>query len=335
MLGEIGVRSIGDLGERSIIELIMKNLTPMPDMPVSFWDDVSAVKLDENKVGILKTDMLVWKTDVPRGMTPFQAARKAVVMNFSDLASKGVRPLAFLVSLGLPRSLSVEVVDEMAKGFNSGSREYGAYVIGGDTNEAEDIIVGGMAYGVAELGDIIKRDGAKPGDLLAVTGGFGDTSAAFKILLEGYEAPTRLRSMLVKSVYMPKARVEEGIAMAESGSASASIDSSDGLALSLHDLSRSSHVGFKIQELPISPKAAEFAELHNIDPFTLVLYGGEEYEIVFTIKPDMVESAHKALRRVGCNLIEIGQVIPDKKIVYARNNVIKTIKPEGWEHFKG
>jgi len=72
--------SIGDLGERRIIELIMKNLTPMPDMPVSFWDDVSAVKLGEKKAGILKTDMLVWKTDIPRGMTPFQAARKAVVI---------------------------------------------------------------------------------------------------------------------------------------------------------------------------------------------------------------------------------------------------------------
>jgi len=223
----------------------------------------------------------------------------------------------------------------MAKGFDSGAREYGAYVIGGDTNEAEDIIVSGMAYGVADLENLIKREGAKPGDLLAVTGGFGDTSAAFKILLEDYEAPPRLRSQLVKSVYMPRARVEEGIALAQSGSASASIDSSDGLALSLHDLSRSSCVGFKIEDLPLSPEAAEFAELHNIDPFTLVLYGGEEYEIVFTIKPDMVDAAHTALRRVGCNLIEIGQVITDRSIVYTRNNLTIKIKPGGWEHFKG
>ena len=328
------MRTVGDVGERRLIELMMEYLTPMPGTPVPFWDDVSAVSLGEGKAAILKTDMLVWETDVPRGMTPFQAARKAVVMNFSDLGSKGVRPTAFLVSLGLPRSLGVDVVEGMAQGLDAGAREYGAYVVGGDTNEARDVIISGTAYGVAYVESLMRREGARPGDLLATTGGFGKTAAALKILLEGYEAPSRLRDPLLESVYMPRARVEEGVALAESGSASASIDSSDGLAMSLHDLSRSSGVGFRVDILPTSPEAAEFAELHGLDPSGLVLYGGEEYELVFTVNPDELDAARAAMESVGCSLIEIGEATADRCIVYVDDGVEKPIRPGGWEHFK-
>jgi len=335
MHGEPVLSTVGEVGERRLIELMMRNITPMPDMPVPFWDDVSAVSLGEGRAAILKTDMLVWETDVPEGMTPFQAARKAVVMNFSDLASKGVRPTAFLVSLGLPRSLSVDVVEEMARGFDAGTREHDAYFIGGDTNEAGDVIISGVAYGVADEGKLMKREGAQPGDVLATTGGFGKTASAFKILLEEYEAPPWLRDPLVESVYMPRARVEEGIALAESGSVSASMDSSDGLAMSLHDLSRSSHVGFRVDTIPTSLEAEEFARLHNLPPSDLALYGGEEYELIFTVKSNELESACTALRRVDCTLIEIGEVTADRRIVYVDEGAEKPVSSRGWEHFKG
>jgi len=333
--GERGLSTVGDVGERRLIELMMRHLTPMPGMPVPLWDDVSAVSLGEGRAAILKTDMLVWETDVPVGMTPFQAARKAVVMNFSDLASKGVRPIAFLVSLGLPRSLSVNVAEEMARGFDAGAREYDAYVIGGDTNEAEEVIISGMAYGVVDEEKLMKREGTRPGDVLATTGGFGKTAAALKILLEGYEAPQRLRIPLVESVYMPRSRVDEGIALAESGSVSASMDSSDGLAISLYDLSRSSGVGFRVDTLPASPEAEEFAKLHGLPLSDLVLYGGEEYELVFTIKSNELDVVRAALRQVGCCLIEMGRAMADRRIVYLDDGVEKPIRPRGWEHFKG
>jgi len=327
--------TVGEIGERRLIDLMMRQLTPMPDMPLPFWDDASAVSLGGGRTAVLKTDMLVWETDVPEGMTPFQAARKAVVMNFSDLGSKGVRPLAFLVSLGLPRSFSAEAVEEMARGLDAGAREYGAYVVGGDTNEAGDVIISGMAYGVADEDKLMRREGAQPGDVLATTGGFGRTAAAFKILLEGYAAPPGLRDALVESVYMPRARVEEGAALAGSGAVSASMDSSDGLAVSLHELSRSSGVGFRVDRLPSSPEAEEFAELHGVDLSDLVLYGGEEYELVFTIRPGEVEAARSALRRVGCSLVEVGEVTADRRIVYVEDGEEKPIRMAGWEHFKG
>ena len=98
----------------------------MPDMPVPFGDDVSAVSLIGGDVAVLKTDMLVGATDVPAGMSLFAAARKAVVMNVSDFASKGVLPSAVLVALGLPKELAKKkAVLQIADGLNAGAREYG------------------------------------------------------------------------------------------------------------------------------------------------------------------------------------------------------------------
>ena len=327
--------TIADVGERELVSRILRHLTLMPGMPVPNWDDVNAVSLGDGRAVILKTDMLVWKTDIPVGMTPLQAGRKAVVMNFSDLGSKGVKPLAFLAALGAPSTTPVEWVEDIAKGFEAGAREYGGYMVGGDTNEACDIIISGMAYGLAEEKRLVLRSTSKPGDVLATTGGFGNTTAAFRILLDGLETPADLRARLVESVYMPRARVNAGIALATSGAATSSMDSSDGLAVSLHDLRKSSGNGFRLNNVPLTKDAEKFTEIHNLDRASLALYGGEEYELVFTVKPDLVEEARKALRSTGADFLELGVVTKDRKIVYMEDDVEKTVGKGGWEHFTG
>ena len=320
--------TIADVGERELVSRILRHLTLMPGMPVPNWDDVNAVSLGDGRAVILKTD-------IPVGMTPLQAGRKAVVMNFSDLGSKGVKPLAFLAALGAPSTTPVEWVEDIAKGFEAGAREYGGYMVGGDTNEACDIIISGMAYGLAEEKRLVLRSTSKPGDVLATTGGFGNTTAAFRILLDGLETPADLRARLVESVYMPRARVNAGIALATSGAATSSMDSSDGLAVSLHDLRKSSGNGFRLNNVPLTKDAEKFTEIHNLDRASLALYGGEEYELVFTVKPDLVEEARKALRSTGADFLELGVVTKDRKIVYMEDDVEKTVGKGGWEHFTG
>jgi thiamine-monophosphate kinase len=322
-----------EIGERELIRRIMKHLTVMEDMPIPFWDDVSAISMGDGRAAILKTDMLVWETDIPRGMTPFQAARKTVIMNFSDIGSKGVQPIAFLASLGLPRTTPVEVVEEMAKGFEAGAREHNGYTVGGDTNEACDIIIGGMAYGLGVEDKLIRRDGAKPGDILATTGSFGDTSSAFKILLEGADCPKKLQGELLKSVYMPRARVREGIALADSGAATSCIDSSDGLAMSLHDLSQSSGVGFRLTSIPVTEEATKFAEYNDLDGDELALYGGEEYELIYTLSPQRMDEARAALSNVGGELHILGRAIRGDSITYVKDGRGIPVEMRGWEHF--
>ncbi len=327
---------VSDIGERRLIERVMLHLTQMPGAPIPFWDDASALSLGDGRALVINTDMLVWETDIPRGMTPYQAARKAVVMGVSDLAAKGVPPIAFMPSIGLPSSYPVADVEEMARGFEAGAREYGAYVLGGDTNEACGVVISGAALGVVQESSIMKRNsGTLPGDLLATTGSFGVTSAGFKHLLEGLEMPSGLEKPILGSVYMPRARVKEGVALAETGAVTGCMDSSDGLAVSLHDLARSTGLGYRVTELPIDYSATRFAQLHGLDAADLALYGGEEYELVFTFKPGDDGRIRRALDGVGCRLHVIGEVTEEKDVLMELNGAAKPIGRGGWEHFTG
>lgn len=303
-------------------------------MLIPFGDDVSAYPIGNNQLAILKTDMLVSKTDVPKGMNLWQVARKAVIMNVSDFAAKGVKPKAIIVSLGLPRKFTRKDVQEIAAGLNAGAREYSAYIIGGDTGETSDLIIGISLFGIARKNAVMLRSGAKPGDIVAVTGFFGKTAAGLKILLEGFGAPVDIRKTLVDSVLMPIARLKEGLALSQTKAITASIDSSDGLAWSLHEIARASNVGFLIDRLPTAEEAKKFAEINNLDPLELTLYGGEEYELVLTIKPKLWEKAEKTIKDAGGELLPIGKVTAERQILLETNGKTIAVEPRGWEHFK-
>jgi thiamine-monophosphate kinase len=313
---------------------VMSHLTQMPNMPIPFWDDASAMRVSEGKTVVINTDMLVWSTDVPVGMTAIQAGRKSVIMNISDLAAKGVKPLIFMPSVGIPADYLVSDMEEIAKGFEAGAREYETYVVGGDTNEACDVIISGVAIGLTDEDKIMRRSGgSKPGDLLATTGLFGLTSCGFKHLLEGYVLYSESRTKVLDSVYMPVARVREGMALADTGAVTSCMDSSDGLAISLYDLSRSTGLGYLVNHVPVHPTTNIFAEENRLNPVDLALYGGEEYELVFTFPPKNRGIIEEALARVGCSLHVIGEVLARRKVLVLRNGLVDEVKPKGWEHF--
>ena len=323
-----------ELGEREIIELIRSRLSFMPGLPVPLGDDVSAVDVGKGRLAVLKTDMLVGGTDVPRGMSLWQAARKAVVMNVSDFAAKGVEPVVMLVSLGLPRGLMRKDVEEIARGLNAGAREYGAYIIGGDTGEASDLVIAVSLFGTADRKALMLRSGAKAGDIVAVTGFFGKTAAGLRLLLDGYAASKELHEVLLSAVCMPKARLCEGLALRDSGAVSASIDSSDGLAWSLHELARMSGVGFVVNSVPIADEVRRFAEFNGLDSLELALYGGEEYELVVTVKPKLWIDAETIVEAMGGALLPIGKVTRDSQVLMDVDGEKRVVEARGWEHFK-
>jgi len=298
-------------------------------MSVPFGDDVSAIDIGSGKLVVIKTDMLVDKTDMPLQMSLWQAARKAVVMNVSDLAAKGVKPTALLTSIGVPRGLRKRDIEQIGEGLNTGAREYDAYILGGDSSEASDLVISCAAFGIGEKKRLMLRSGAKPGDIVAVTGPFGKTAAGLKTLLQNLSAPIRMKKTLVDSVLMPRARLNEGLTLAESGAVTASIDSSDGLAWSLHEISKASHAGFLIDSLPIAEEAKQLAKLHKLNPIELCLYGGEEYELVVTVKPRLWK---KVVKKVS--LIRIGRVTKEKTLILKVGKKTFPIEARGWEHFK-
>ncbi len=318
------------LTEREILRILTNQFAGQPGIPLGFDDDVSAIPISSKTWIIVKTDMLVGSTDVPPGMTVQEAARKAVVATVSDFAAKGVRPKALMVSLGLPGPAKKTMIQELARGLGQAAREYQCKIIGGDTNQSDDLVIDIAGIGFANPKTLVRRNGARPGDIIAVTGPFGKTSAGLRILMARGEKDLARYPSLVKAVRRPKARLTEGILLAKSRAATSSIDSSDGLAWSLHQIAQSSKVGINLQTIPVAAEAETFAKEHRLSVLELALYGGEEYELVVMIKP---ERFHDLKKRVP-SLARIGIVEKQSLGVLAHLAGKRIqIKERGWEHF--
>jgi thiamine-monophosphate kinase len=169
---------------------------------------------------------------------------------------------------------------------------------------------------------------------VAVTGFFGKTAAGLRILLKKAKTSEALRRFLIEPVLMPHSRLKEGLALSLSEAASASIDSSDGLAWSLHEIARASKVGFLIDKLPVAEEAIEFAALNKLDVADLALYGGEEYEIVVTVKSKLWKKAERAVEDAGGRLIRIGKATENRQVLLKAEGKTRAIEARGYEHFK-
>jgi thiamine-monophosphate kinase len=274
--------------------------------------------------------MLVGSTDVPFGMTVREAARKSVVAIVSDFAAKGVRPRAMMVSLGLPAPVEKTSVHDIARGLLQAAREYRCKIIGGDTNQADDLVIDIAGIGFVNPETLVRRRGARPGDILAVTGPFGKTSAGLRILMSRRVKDQAKYPSLVKAIRRPRARLVEGIILGKSHAVTSSIDSSDGLAWSLHQIGQSSRVGINLHTIPVAREVETFAKEHRLSALDLALYGGEEYELVVTIRP---ERFHDLNKRVP-SLRRIGLVEKESFGVLAHHEGKRVpIEERGWEHF--
>jgi thiamine-monophosphate kinase len=256
-------------------------------------------------------------------------------MNVSDFAAKGVKPIALLAAIGVPSTFLEKDVLQLAEGLNAGAREFGAYVLGGDTGEVSDLVVTCSLFGLGDKSLIPLRSGARAGDIVAVTGFFGNSAAGLRMLLESAFSSPILRRTFLDAVLLPRARLKEGLALTRARVVSASIDSSDGLAWSLYEIGRASHVGFFIDCLPVAPEVLQFAKRNGLDPVEMALYGGEEYELVLTVKPRSWPRALHAMEQVGSSLLRIGTVTEKAEMVLSWNGKSIPIEPRGYEHFKG
>lgn len=294
-------------------------------------DDVAVVPLGRGKL-VVKVDMLVESTDVPPGMGYREAARKAVAMCVSDFAAKGARPDSFMTSIGLRRGVTEDEVKELALGFRDAEREWGVHLIGGDTNEAKELVIDCAMVGFARR--LVRRKGASAGDALVVTGPFGYQPAGLKILTKGATADPKFAAKAKLSVLKPDPCLEVGLALGPY--LTSGMDSSDGLARSLHTLARESRVGFAITNLPVAEGVEVFAWANGLDAKALVLEGGEEYVIVGTVKESKMVEADRAVRKAGGRLLKIGKATGKTGVVELRSKGrVRTVRDAGWTHLSG
>ena len=318
------------MDEWEIIDLIEKSITSNPKKNVILGDDVATLR-SEKGLCIINNDMLVAETDSPKQMTMDQTSRKAIAMCISDFAAKGVNPKAILISLGIPKNMEKDQVKKIISGLKDASEEFSVEIIGGDTNECSTLVIDCIITGFSER--IITRDGAKKGDIIAVSGKFGYTSAGLKILSEGLERDSEFDKIAISAVLRPTPKLKFGIAMKEAKIPTSSMDSSDWLALTLHEISLKSKVEIRIDKLPEPSGIKKFAEINGDKFEDLILYGGEEYEIVYTIPKNKFKEAQIISKELGAELEQIGTVekgSPSVKLFDGEK--YNPIEKKGWVH---
>jgi thiamine-monophosphate kinase len=274
-------------------------------------DDVALVDLGRSGLPRLlafKCDMLVGSTDVPPRMSPWQISRKSIVSCISDFAAKGIEPSSCMLSLGLPKSISLHTVRSLAHGFRIAAKEFGINILGGDTNSSNELTIDCSMIGHCNcpISKIPAQSGARPGDIIVTSGVFGQAAAGLRIVLNNARSNRQMKASFIFNVMMPKPRLKFGTAFRKYFSSS--IDSSDGLAFSLYRLAIKSKVNLFIDRIPMAAGIREFSLENGLDYDELVWYGGEEYEIVGTIPSHEIRKARRLASAKNLELIEIGIV---------------------------
>ena len=300
--------------------------------PISkIGDDVAVIPF-ENQSLVMTSDMLVFNTDVPPGMSYSQIARKSIVMSVSDLSSKGVIPFGVLVSLGITRSMKRSEVESLIDGFSSATHDFDVKIVGGDVNETSELVINCSMFGFSD--SIVKRGGAHPNELVVVSGPFGLPASGLKILLEKTMVDKRFKINALNSLYVPTPPFKLGVELHKKGIPTSSIDSSDGLAISLYEISEQSGVSIRIDNIPVPDGLVQFAKMNNLVADELVLYGGEEYEIIWTIPDKKFVLADQIAKQMGRRLIPIGRTLskPLGSVYLTKGGKNKRVKRKGWMH---
>ena len=292
-------------------------------------NDLELLKMSDVNF-VVKSDMLVQSTDIPPGMKVRDISRKSIVSCVSDFACKGIRPRYATISLALPRGITKQKINDLAEGFAIASKQFGVKIIGGDINEGKEIVIDVSMFGIGD--NIVGRRGAKNGDIIITSGPFGYTSSGLEIILHNRKAETNFLKKSKRSVYMPMPRLEFGLKSARYFSSS--MDSSDGLSITLNDMCAQSRKKFVITRLPVEKDVVGFARKNKISLIDLVFCGGEEYEIVATVSKKNLEEVRKLARKFGIMYFEIGYVTSGKNVVLVDKEKERIIKRCGWVHLK-
>ncbi len=298
-------------GEFEFIDKI-KSLFQAPQGYVGIGDDCAIIPNESGSETLVSTDMLVEGSHFLReDITPYQLGWKSAAVNFSDIAAMGGSPVGSFLALALPKDLPDAWLDEFMRGYKDISERYGFPLLGGDTTASKDrICICVTVLGRCEVGSTLLRGGARPGDVICVTGNLGDSGlgldAVLKRVSEGVE-PDENAMALVERHYFPYPRVNEGRMLAHTEGVHAMMDISDGIASDLRHILEASQVGaiVDVWQLPISQEARRYCGNYGMSVYEKALCGGEDYELLFTMDAE----AEKCLEIPH---YVIGKIVEDK-----------------------
>lgn len=309
------IRAIGEFG---LIDRITKKPRDK-NIVVGIGDDAAVVKT--KGLQVLTTDCLVegdhFRTE---WFTPKQIGMKAIEINVSDIAAMGAIPKYVLVSLALPKDLDVNFVEELYKGMWKVCDKYNIEIIGGNMTHCEKIVISITLAGELEQKNLCVRKAAKPGNFILVSGHLGNGKAGLRLFqknLEGFEN--------VKKGYLePKANLDKALKIAPY--VNSMIDISDGLAPEIRHICDESKCGAIIykDKIPIYDQVRDIAKKLEEDEYNYALYGGEDFELVFTVSKDNLDKVNGFL---------VGEITKNRDIILYDKGKENIITEKGYDHF--
>lgn len=290
-----------DVGEFAVIDRIQRAArnAPQPGVVIGIGDDAAVLRARTGEDLVVSTDAVVegvhfrWDWEPPRSI-----GRRALAAALSDLAAMGARPLCVVAALTVDPSLDIARCDALTRGLVDGARRWSAPLVGGNLTRARDTALTLTVLGAVPRGRALRRDAARAGDRIFVTGTLGGAALGVARASRG----ARVR-------FAPEPRLAAGRALARIRGVGACIDVSDGLVADLGHVLRASGVGARLEpdRIPLPRGFRAACARAGLDALTLATTGGEDYELVFTLRPDgPAESV--LVRRLGVPVTEIGVV---------------------------
>ena len=370
---------VSELGEKQLIERIIQKSKSCSiykpsdfndfDDKTSIGDDsaLTNVNIDDNSYLVSSSDMLIQSSHFPKAMTHFQMGYKSVVVNVSDLASMGAENIGFLLNLAIPKDTLLDDFDELVCGVIQACDNYNIPLIGGDTNEASEIIISGTAIGQVDKERALMKYGFEIGDLLCISGELAYAALGFELLKLIEENPkskeiiekiksidSTLIDLAILKALKPEAKYKEGHILRDYNTNNNRItatDITDGLASELYEIlsydkkhSQSDKIdndsnsdntyekGIRIYEdkLPVEDEFKEIANSLGLNYLDLFLHVGEDFELLFTINKELKDKLSSDM-----NYYVIGEITEGNTVeIVLSNGSIEKISSRGYEHLK-
>ncbi|MBU6248106.1 MAG: thiamine-phosphate kinase [Xanthomonadaceae bacterium] len=305
------------------------------DVRLGIGDDAALLAVPDGQQLAVAIDTLVEGVHFPVGTAPADVGWKALAVNLSDLAAMGATPAWALLALTLPAQpadAQQARVDGLAEGFAQLARRHGVALVGGDTTRGP-FVLSVAVHGFVPPGQALRREGARVGDLVFVTGTLGDAAAGLQRLAVADDPDEEnRRAVLRERLNRPTPRVAAGLALR--GRATACIDVSDGLLADLGHVCTASGVGAELEASTLPLSSALLGCCDKAAARDYALSGGDDYELCFTVAPARAGELQADLGRLGCGATRIGRIVAGAGVrVRGEDGAWRASGRAGWDHF--
>lgn len=322
---------LADMGEFAFLKELLPNLaTARDDIVLGVGDDAAVLDPGGQRI-VVTTDSLVENVHFRAGwLSPRQLGRRAFLVNASDVAAMGARPRWCVVSIGTAGSIAARDLGRIMAGAQAAAAEHGCAIVGGNLSKSANLFLSVTVIGTL-AGGAVTRSGARPGDLIYVSGRLGGAARVVARLLRGERLTSRAASL--RPYAEPPARTVLGPRLAEQGLATAMIDVSDGLLQDLGHICDASGVGARL-DLDAIPVAG-VSHRRRFEALGFALRGGEDYELLFSVDPRSVEPILQLSRDLHCPLTRIGAFSSDRAVCDLRGEPLGAVEPAlGYDHYR-